>query len=74
MPGAKLYRVLTEPLFMFVGTLSLFTNRHGGIIDDCIVTRTGTSSFFIVSNADRADVDLNHMQVCVTKNSLTLNI
>ena len=48
---------------MFVGTLSLFTNRHGGIIDDCIITRTGASSFFIVSNASRAEVDLNHLQV-----------
>ena len=54
---------------MFVGTLSLFTNRHGGIIDDCIVTRTGTSSFFIVSNADRAAVDLNHMQVHVYRHN-----
>ena len=59
---------------MFVGTLSLLTNKHGGIIDDCIITRTGTSSFFIVSNAGRAEVDLNHLQVYMTKNSLDLHI
>lgn len=41
----------------------MFTTSTGGIIDDCIVTRTGSDSFYIVSNASRADVDLNHMKV-----------
>ena len=46
----------------------MFTNRRGGIIDDCIITRTGESSFYIVSNASRAEIDLKHLQVhrCAT--------
>ena len=48
---------------MHVGTLSLFTNSNGGIIDDCIITRTGVTSFYIVSNASRAKVDLQHLKV-----------
>ena len=45
------------------GCLSVFTTINGGIIDDCIVTRTGQDSFYIVANAGRADVDLNHIRV-----------
>ncbi len=41
----------------------MFTTSNGGIIDDCIVTRIGESSFYIVANAGRADVDLKHIQV-----------
>ena len=53
-------------LFMFniwSGTLSVITNSSGGIIDDCIVTRTGRDSFYLVSNAGREDVDMTHMMV-----------
>ena len=45
------------------GTLSVITNSSGGIIDDCIVTRTGRDSFYLVSNAGREDVDMTHMMV-----------
>ena len=41
----------------------MFTTYNGGIIDDCIVTRTGENNFYVVSNAGRADVDLHHMKV-----------
>lgn len=41
----------------------MFTTAVGGIIDDCIVTRTGENTFYIVSNAGRADADLHHMKV-----------
>jgi aminomethyltransferase len=44
-------------------TLSMFTTENGGIIDDCIVTRMSEDSFYVVSNAGRADVDLEHMKV-----------
>ena len=61
---------MTHPYFCLLaycvhstGTLSLFTNSRGGIIDDCIITRTGESSFYIVSNASRAEIDLKHLQV-----------
>ena len=43
--------------------LSVITNSAGGIIDDCIITRTGQQSFFVVSNAGRIKEDLEHMKV-----------
>ncbi len=45
------------------GSLSVLTNTNGGIIDDCIVTRTGSQDFYIVSNAGRADTDHGHLKV-----------
>ena len=56
----------TLSLFMtyFVtGTLSVFTTETGGIIDDCIITRTGEQSFYIVANAACADKDITHLNV-----------
>jgi len=44
-------------------TLSVITNVKGGIIDDCIVTRTSPESFFIVANAGCAEKDLAHLKV-----------
>uniref|UniRef100_H3B6A4 Aminomethyltransferase n=1 Tax=Latimeria chalumnae TaxID=7897 RepID=H3B6A4_LATCH len=44
------------------GTLSLFTNRNGGIIDDLIVTKTSDHYLYVVSNAGCADKDSAHMQ------------
>lgn len=45
------------------GTLTLFTNEAGGIIDDLIVTKTDEDYLYIVSNAGCSDKDLAHMQV-----------
>ena len=45
------------------GTLTLFTNDNGGIIDDLIVTRTSLGHLYIVSNAACADKDFSHMSV-----------
>jgi len=45
------------------GTLTLFTNDSGGIIDDLIVTRTAHGQLYIVSNAACADNDFRHMSV-----------
>lgn len=45
------------------GTLTLFTNESGGIIDDLIVTKTDEDYLYIVSNAGCSDKDLAHMQV-----------
>lgn len=39
------------------GTLSLFTNDKGGIIDDLIVTKTDLGYLYVVSNAGCADKD-----------------
>lgn len=44
------------------GTLSLFTNDKGGIMDDVIVTRTSAGYLYIVSNAGCADKDSAHMK------------
>lgn len=44
------------------GTLSLFTNENGGIIDDLIVTNTSDSYLYVVSNAGCAEKDSAHMQ------------
>ena len=43
--------------------LSVITNSEGGIIDDCIITRTGQQSFLVVSNAGQIKADLEHMKV-----------
>ncbi|XP_051509096.1 aminomethyltransferase, mitochondrial [Myxocyprinus asiaticus] len=44
------------------GTLSLFTNTKGGIMDDLIVTKTNQGYLYVVSNAGCADKDFAHMQ------------
>ncbi|KAG8199147.1 hypothetical protein JTE90_015981 [Oedothorax gibbosus] len=44
------------------GTLTVFTNPNGGIIDDLIVTKTEGDFLYIVSNAGCADKDLAHLQ------------
>lgn len=45
------------------GTLTLFTNDNGGVIDDLIVSRTSLGYLYIVSNAACADKDFTHMSV-----------
>ncbi|GAA5853634.1 hypothetical protein JCM8547_007392 [Rhodosporidiobolus lusitaniae] len=42
----------------FGSTLSVLLNEEGGIIDDCMITRWGEDSFYLVTNAGRADVDI----------------
>ncbi|XP_062923895.1 aminomethyltransferase, mitochondrial [Mobula hypostoma] len=44
------------------GTLSLFTNDKGGIMDDVIVSRTSDGYLYIVSNAGCAAKDSAHMK------------
>ncbi|XP_061592594.1 aminomethyltransferase, mitochondrial [Cololabis saira] len=44
------------------GTLTLFTNEKGGIMDDLIVTRTDQGYLYVVSNAGCADKDSTHMK------------
>ncbi len=43
--------------------LSVYTNELGGIIDDCIITKTGPQSYYVVSNAGCADKDFQHLNV-----------
>ena len=44
------------------GTLTVFTNDKGGIIDDLIVTKTDDGSLYVVSNAGCSEKDLAHMK------------
>lgn len=48
------------------GTLSLFTNERGGIIDDLIINKTDEGYLYVVSNAGCADKDLPMMMVYCT--------
>lgn len=66
----EFYMINPHPLIFYSlpsltpkGTLSLFTNEKGGIMDDLIVTRTDQGYLYVVSNAGCADKDSAHMKV-----------
>jgi aminomethyltransferase len=44
------------------GTLTVFTNENGGIIDDLIVSNTSLDYLYIVSNAGCAQKDFAHLK------------
>lgn len=44
------------------GTLTVFTNDRGGIIDDLIVSNTSLDYLYVVSNAGCADKDFAHLK------------
>lgn len=44
------------------GTLTVFTNDKGGIIDDLIVSNTSLDYLYVVSNAGCADKDFAHLK------------
>ncbi|KAI8726312.1 aminomethyltransferase, mitochondrial-like isoform X1 [Biomphalaria glabrata] len=44
------------------GSLTVFTNEKGGIIDDLIVSNTSEGYLYVVSNAGCADKDMAHMK------------
>ncbi|GAA5972408.1 hypothetical protein JCM11641_001831 [Rhodosporidiobolus odoratus] len=46
----------------FGSTLSVLLNEAGGILDDCMITRWGEDSFYLVTNAGRAEVDIPWIQ------------
>lgn len=49
------------------GSLSLFTNEKGGIMDDLIVTKTDQGYLYVVSNAGCSDKDSAHMKAKVAE-------
>ena len=60
----NLYLSIIELVLYYIsGTLSLFMNETGGIIDDCIIMKIEGEKFYIVSNASRADVVMTHLKV-----------
>lgn len=58
------YHPLISPCSLTLqGTLTLFTNEKGGIIDDLIVTKTDQGYLYVVSNAGCSDKDSARMKV-----------
>ena len=51
----------------FKGSLTVFTNESGGIIDDLIVTKTDAGFLYVVSNAGCRQKDVPHMIETVDK-------
>ena len=45
------------------GTLTVFTNEAGGILDELIVNKTSDDYLYVVSNAGCRDGDLKLLQV-----------
>jgi len=43
------------------GTLSVFTNEKGGIIDDTVITKVSATEIYLVVNAGCRDKDLAHL-------------
>lgn len=50
-------------LAQHTGTLSLFTNENGGIMDDLIINKTEENFLYIVSNAGCSDKIKQHLEV-----------
>ncbi|KAL7418431.1 Aminomethyltransferase, mitochondrial [Cryptotrichosporon argae] len=60
--GAEAFLLSLTPsalhaLAPFTSTLSVLLNDAGGIVDDTIITKHSGGSFYVVTNAGRADVD-----------------
>lgn len=47
------------------GTLSVFTNEKGGILDDLILSKTDRDFLYVVTNAGCIEKDLPYLQVNV---------
>ncbi|KAL8280725.1 hypothetical protein RQP46_006729 [Phenoliferia psychrophenolica] len=48
-------------------TLSVLLNPEGGIIDDCMITRWGEQSFYLVTNAGRAERDMAWIKLNISQ-------
>lgn len=54
------------------GSLSMFTNEHGGIIDDTVVTKVGTGDMVLVNPVIGLKVGLQcHKAVCILQFAFT---
>ncbi|RXK40516.1 glycine cleavage system T protein [Tremella mesenterica] len=51
----------------FTSTLSVFLNESGGIIDDTIITKHSSDSFYVVTNAGRSTEDCEMFQTALSK-------
>lgn len=59
----EIYYTFSSGLKADQGTLTVFTNENGGILDDLIVNNVADGYLYVVSNAGCADSDLAHMKV-----------
>jgi len=49
------------------GTLSVFTNENGGIIDDTVITKVDDNEAYLVVNAGCRDKDIAHIKKYLEK-------
>eukprot|EP01026_Neomeris_dumetosa_P039151 TRINITY_DN3206_c1_g1_i1.p1 TRINITY_DN3206_c1_g1~~TRINITY_DN3206_c1_g1_i1.p1 ORF type:complete len:403 (-),score=44.79 TRINITY_DN3206_c1_g1_i1:156-1364(-) len=49
------------------GTLSVFTNENGGIIDDTVITKVNAEEAYLVVNAGCRDKDIAHIKSYLSK-------
>lgn len=61
-----------EGLELGAQTYTLFTDNHGGVLDDLIVTRWSDREFFLVVNAACKEQDITHLRAHLGENSLTV--
>lgn len=48
------------------GTLTVFTNSNGGILDDLIVNRVADDLLYVVSNASRKEIDMANINDAIS--------
>ena len=53
-------------------TYAVFTNEHGGVLDDLIITRWGEERFFLVVNAACKAQDIAHLRAHLSGQALTV--
>ncbi|MFK8048513.1 MAG: glycine cleavage system aminomethyltransferase GcvT [Halioglobus sp.] len=58
-----------EGLAIGAQTYTLFTDDHGGVLDDLIVTRWSEQEFFLVVNAACKEQDIAHLRAHLGENS-----
>ncbi len=63
---AQLFPVALDTLTAGHARYTFLTTAQGGIIDDCIITADGDAGWFIVLNASRKAVDLQHIRSTFT--------
>lgn len=56
------------------GTLTVFTNETGGILDDLIVTKVNDDLLYVVSNAARKNHDQQHLLKALVREGIDKNM
>ncbi|KAH9815279.1 hypothetical protein DFH28DRAFT_1095473 [Melampsora americana] len=58
----------------YTSTLSVMLNEEGGIIDDCMITKWSNEDWYLVTNANRRNRDLNWIQDHIKDFDATLQV